>query len=107
MTFEEIKKMAAEFGGKIPAMPAGLRRTEGAVTSATGKPATFKATFQTILRTNTPSTDWITSSVRIADDCDPRIKSAHFAVYDEWRKSMPGKGMEVVNKYRDLFDGIE
>lgn len=107
MSFEEIKELAAEFGGKIPAMSAGLRRTEGAVTTATGTPSKFKATFQTMLRANTAPTDWITTSVRIADDCDPRIKNAHFLVYEEWKKSIPGNGMEVVDKYRNLFEGIE
>ena len=108
MTYEQISNLAESFpNGKIPAMAAGLRRTEGAVTVSTGNSDKFMATFQTMLRINTSPNEWITMGVVIADETAPDVRAAHLAVYEEWKACIPGRGMDVVKKYAPFFDGIE
>lgn len=108
MTYEQIVEFAASFQtGKIPAMNAGLRRTEGSVTTSTGMQHDFVATFQTMLRTNTNPNEWITMGVIISDDTPQLVRAAHNAVYAEWRACPPGKGMDIIKKYAPFFDGIE
>jgi len=105
MTYEQIVSFAASFhNGKIPVMRARLQRTEGSISKIVGS---FSATFQTLIRTNTDQSRWITQSVVISDETPIDVESAHLAVYEEWKACAPGSGGKVVSKYAPYFEAIQ